>query len=395
MTANSGGIDWTNDEAVVRAVYLEAIPVEMENGSWRIYDSRIVFGGVPLNIGASSLEDAWKSARRHPNIRAFERAHNPAYAKPAPPASFDWGTATAEEKVKHVWPRSYALYWNKWHVYRDQKDDDGLAGECKESESVAWEQASSHPSVLEAERNETAALRVEPQSHPEGQEAALPAKEFQGGATGSYPELSALRASAGKGFEEWWGLEGKDFDPAPNEAWMYKREPYAKMIWSAALASRGAVYIASPVPPTNEEIAAAHLAHNGMVDRIAEAKRKGMQEALEAVEEYKRRVHLGSASDYNLGCFIDQVATVKAILARIEVLCITAEAVAQARVDWKLRAEHAESAFATLKKASLKVIAMNIQEAEDRLGDRAKAEEWACVRVLREALSVTAEAKDA
>ena len=70
-------IDWSSDEAVVRAVYAEAQAVEMEDNSWRIYDSRSIFRGVPLNIGATSPTEAWAAARRHPNVEAFERAHRP------------------------------------------------------------------------------------------------------------------------------------------------------------------------------------------------------------------------------------------------------------------------------------------------------------------------------
>jgi hypothetical protein len=38
------------------------------------------------------------------------------------------------------------------------------------------------------------------------------------------------------------------------------------------------------------------------------------------------------------------------------------------------------------KVAMEKVVEMNLQHAQDQYGDRAKAESWACVTVLREAL---------
>jgi hypothetical protein len=40
-----------------------------------------------------------------------------------------------------------------------------------------------------------------------------------------------------------------------------------------------------------------------------------------------------------------------------------------------------------LLKAAEKVIEMNLQKAQDQYGDRNKAESWACVRVLREAIA--------
>lgn len=40
-----------------------------------------------------------------------------------------------------------------------------------------------------------------------------------------------------------------------------------------------------------------------------------------------------------------------------------------------------------LLEAAEKVIEMNLQESQDRYGDRNKAENWACVRVLRAAIS--------
>ena len=40
-----------------------------------------------------------------------------------------------------------------------------------------------------------------------------------------------------------------------------------------------------------------------------------------------------------------------------------------------------------LRAAALRVIEFNRQQAEDQYGDREKAEAWACVKVLREALA--------
>lgn len=70
-----------------------------------------------------------------------------------------------------------------------------------------------------------------------------------------------------------------------------------------------------------------------------------------------------------------------------------ADLIVKANAEIYARAEAAEAkvaeltqALALIRKACLQVIAMNIQEAHDRLGDRSAAESWACVRTLRDAL---------
>lgn len=74
----TSGIDWTNDEAVVRAVHIEARFVKMTDDSWRIYDCRSLFMGMPLNVGAKNPAEAWAAARKHPSVVAFEQQHREA-----------------------------------------------------------------------------------------------------------------------------------------------------------------------------------------------------------------------------------------------------------------------------------------------------------------------------
>lgn len=128
MTANSGGIDWTNNEAVVRA----AVP----DAAW--YRKRVrAKGGSLTTLVQATPEQGWREARFWLTVQAFERSHNPAHvdsavvsmseAQMVTPGQldwqnsteglpdgmeratkpFDWATATAEEKVRRRWPDAY------------------------------------------------------------------------------------------------------------------------------------------------------------------------------------------------------------------------------------------------------------------------------------------------
>jgi hypothetical protein len=261
MTANSGGIDWmmATDEEVVRAAKPGCF---LGSGTGWIW-----FGG---NIHYC-LGETWKIARRHPEVVAFERDNNPAY-------SLNWTKST--EGLPHVAPTP---------------------------------------------------------NHPEGQEVALPAKRMTlRGSMADWPmvpfdpgdevvhacdydavvaELSALRASAGEGFEKWW---------EEHRTAIYSDQKYqAQCIWTAALFSR---------PATAQEVADSDAVRDDMDKRIAEAKREFGRELLEAIGKepifpgsiteaaLKSANKAGLESSLRAAALCEREANRSAILAKIAAL---------------------------------------------------------------------------
>lgn len=70
-------VDWTNDEAVVRAYRDTVQPIRSEIGGWFI--SMGVYDGKELGYSAyEDVREAWKVARQHPSVQAWEKANRPA-----------------------------------------------------------------------------------------------------------------------------------------------------------------------------------------------------------------------------------------------------------------------------------------------------------------------------
>ena len=135
-------------------------------------------------------------------------------ANPAPVVSiktFDWSTATPQEKVRRRWPNAWK--WGSPDVWNNHTSGvlgiwsgdpyGSLGGRLGRN----WQEAAQHPSVLELERQETAA---------------------------SSSVASAVEASVGevKGFDAWWESKVDGFDGV--DAGGYS---VAKAAWSTALCS--------------------------------------------------------------------------------------------------------------------------------------------------------------
>src|SRR5438093_1399486 len=58
-----------------------------------------------------------------------------------------------------------------------------------------------------------------------------------------------------------------------------------------------------------------------------------------------------------------------------------------AKFGYSLASQQSKDSGEGMRKALEKIIEMNRQQAEDQYGDREKAENWACVRIARQALA--------
>lgn len=81
-------IDWTNHEAVVRAAVPRVFPWPPSswNPGWTIAEPNADETGPTDRYLGKAVEEseAWKNARAHRRVVAFERLHRPAFASPAP-----------------------------------------------------------------------------------------------------------------------------------------------------------------------------------------------------------------------------------------------------------------------------------------------------------------------
>lgn len=97
-------IDWKDDEALVLAVHPEALSIRRKDGAYSVYPHPGIceFYLAQSLVVSNNSEDAWRLARQHPTVQAFEKANRPTDAEGTSKPTLPVAPAEGESQPRKV-----------------------------------------------------------------------------------------------------------------------------------------------------------------------------------------------------------------------------------------------------------------------------------------------------